>query len=165
LKPSQNLYAQLLLLQVGVRDETRRSTEKAGLAEMRKFLAEAGIPRERVLLEEGSGLSRGCLVTPSASVQLLTYMAHHRYRDVFVDALPVAAVDGTLRNRFKGTPAAGNVRAKTGSLEYVNTLSGYLTTKGGEKLVFSIMLNNYSGSGRPEIDALVEMLVNYSGKL
>jgi D-alanyl-D-alanine carboxypeptidase/D-alanyl-D-alanine-endopeptidase (penicillin-binding protein 4) len=174
LKPSQNQYAQLLLLQVGAKSEhsreTRRDyTEDEGLAEMRKFLGEAGIPRGMTLLEEGSGLSRGCLVTPSSLVQLLTYMDRHRYRDAFLDALPIAGVDGTLRKRFKGTAAAGNVRAKTGSLGHVDTLSGYLTTKGNEKLVFSIMLNNYRGpaghtDGRAEIDTLVRMLVGFSGK-
>jgi D-alanyl-D-alanine carboxypeptidase/D-alanyl-D-alanine-endopeptidase (penicillin-binding protein 4) len=166
LKPSQNLYAQLLLLQVGAKVGGPGYTEQAGLSEMRKFLTEVGIPRGRVLLEEGSGLSRGALVTPSASVQLLTYMAHHRYHDIFFNGLPIGGVDGTLRNRFKGTAAAGNVHAKTGSLGFVNTLSGYLTTKGGDKLVFSIMLNNYAGDdGRDEIDGLVETLVNYANKL
>ena len=174
LKPSQNQYAQLLLLQVGAktgkgRDAETNYTENLGMAEMRKFLAEAGIARGMVLLEEGSGLSRGALVTPSASVQLLTYMARHRYHDAFVDALPIAGVDGTLHKRFKGTAAEGNVRAKTGSLEHVNTLSGFLTTKGKDKLVFSIMLNNYKAPGRhgdgiPEIDALVKLLVDFSGK-
>jgi D-alanyl-D-alanine carboxypeptidase/D-alanyl-D-alanine-endopeptidase (penicillin-binding protein 4) len=159
LKPSQNLYAQLLLLQVGARSGKSDETERSGLREMSKFLAEAGIPGGRVLLDEGSGLSRGALVTPSASVQLLTFMAHHRYHDAFFNALPIAGVDGTLRNRFKGTSAAGNVRAKTGTLRYVNTLSGYLTTRAGEKLVFSVMLNNYTGAdGRDEIDRLVESL-------
>ncbi len=170
LKPSQNLYAQLLLLQVGAnspegRDPETRSTESDGLDEMRRFLTQAGIPRGMALLEEGSGLSRGALVTPSASVQLLTYVAQRPYASVFIDALPLAGVDGTLRNRFKGTSAAGNLRAKTGSLGHVDTLSGYLTTRGGDKLVFSAMLNNYShGDGRPELDALIKMAADYSGK-
>jgi D-alanyl-D-alanine carboxypeptidase/D-alanyl-D-alanine-endopeptidase (penicillin-binding protein 4) len=174
LKPSQNQYAQLLLLQVGVnttnnRGAVSRDTESDGLAEMRKFLAEAGIPRGMTLMEEGSGLSRACLVTPSSLVQLLTYMQRHRYSGAFIDALPIAGVDGTLRNRFKKTAAAGNLRAKTGSLGYVDTLSGYLTTKGNDKLVLSIMLNNYQSQGRhvdgrAEIDALVGMLVDFGGK-
>lgn len=167
LKPSQNLYAQLLLLQVGAvaaesRDTGDSTTEQAGVAELRRFLAHAGIDREMVALDEGSGLSRSALVTPSATVKLLTYMSHHRSRDAFIDALPIAGVDGSLRSRFKGTSAEGNVRAKTGSLGYVDSLSGFLTDAGGEKLVFSIMLNNYSEhNGRAEIDRLVQMLVDY----
>jgi D-alanyl-D-alanine carboxypeptidase/D-alanyl-D-alanine-endopeptidase (penicillin-binding protein 4) len=171
LKPSENLYAQLLLLQVGAkamesRDTSDGNTEQAGVAEMRKFLRQAGIEPDMALLEEGSGLSRATLVTPGATVKLLTFMSRHRYRDAFIDALPIAGVDGTLRNRFKGTPAEGNVRAKTGSLGYVDTLSGFLTDAGKEKLVFSIMLNNYretgpEHNGRAEIDKLVRMLVDY----
>jgi D-alanyl-D-alanine carboxypeptidase/D-alanyl-D-alanine-endopeptidase (penicillin-binding protein 4) len=170
LKPSENLYAQLLLLQVGARaGATNRDTEQAGLAEMQKFLLDAGINRAAVLLEEGSGLSRGCLVTPSATVGLLIYMNQHRCRDALLDALPVAGVDGTLRNRFKGTPAEGNVRAKTGSLGHVNTLSGFLITAAKEHLVFSIMLNNYRPSepdedGRAAIDTLVLLLTAFAGQ-
>jgi serine-type D-Ala-D-Ala carboxypeptidase/endopeptidase (penicillin-binding protein 4) len=60
---------------------------------------------------------------------------------------------------MKGTPAAGNVRAKTGTLRYVNTLSGYVTTKGGESLVFSLMLNNYDGlDARPVLDRIAVLL-------
>ncbi len=174
LKPSQNQYAQLLLWQVGVKTKNSgeagpRYAEDGGLAEMQKFLAEAGIKRGMTMLEEGSGLSRACLVTPSSLVQLLTYMERHRYRDAFLDALPVAGVDGTLRDRFQGTAAAGNLRAKTGSLRCVDVLSGYLTTQGNDKLVFSIMLNNYQApgrhaDGRADIDALVGMLVDFDGK-
>lgn len=196
LKPSENLYAQLLLLQVGRVSQDRASrlelasgngrrpgggaesrmrrraetTEAAGLTEMEKFLAQASIPANEALLDEGSGLSRSCLLTPAASVQLLTYMNRHRARFAFVDALPIAGIDGSLRNRFKGTAAAGNARAKTGTLRYVNTISGYVTAKSGEKLVFSIMLNNYEpnarggGSGGSPPDAIVEMLAEFDGK-
>jgi D-alanyl-D-alanine carboxypeptidase/D-alanyl-D-alanine-endopeptidase (penicillin-binding protein 4) len=122
-----------------------------------------------VLLDEGSGLSRGCLVTAAASVQLLTYMGHHRCRDAFVDALPIAGVDGTLSNRFKETAAAGNARAKTGTLRHVNAISGYVTSAAGEKLVFSVMLNNYqarsaSAASAPETDAIVRMLAEWTGQ-
>jgi len=75
-------------------------------------------------------------------------------------------VDGTLRNRFKGTPAAGHLRAKTGSLGGVNTLSGYVTRAGGEKLVFSIMLNNYrdENDARATIDAVAVQLTEFTGR-
>jgi D-alanyl-D-alanine carboxypeptidase/D-alanyl-D-alanine-endopeptidase (penicillin-binding protein 4) len=175
LKPSQDQYAELLFFQAGVNrknsDENGpRYAEEEGLAEMRRFLNEAGIERGMTLLQEGSGLSRGSLVTPGATAQLLIYMARHRYHDIFMNALPVAGVDGTLRSRFKGTAAAGTLRAKTGSLDYVDTLAGYLTTKGNDKVAFSIMLNNYKGTGRrtdgrAEVDALAEMLVDFAGKM
>lgn len=168
MKPSQNLYAQLLLLQVGAHFGRARSggtTERAGLAELEKFLGEIGIPERTVLLEEGSGLSRGALVTPAATVALLQFMDRHQAAAAFRDSLPIAGVDGTLRRRFLGTAAAGKLRAKTGTLRYVNTLSGYATTARDERLAFSIMLNNYAPpslrqSSRDDIDAIAMLLVN-----
>ena len=196
LKPSQNLYAQLLLLQVGAMSKTEKdqsgktgsssgsppaalsdssppalniqwTSEEMGLVEMNKFLQQVGIKRGEVLLEEGSGLSRGCLLTPNATVELLKFMSHHKYADVYRESLPIAGVDGTLRNRMKETKAARNLRAKTGRLRYVDTLSGYATTAGGESVAFSIMLNNYSNPaalGRDDVDKLAIMLVDFHGK-
>jgi len=165
MKPSQNLYAQLLLLQVG--EQTREAgnektnSDDLGLAELKKFCAEAGIEAGAVLMEEGSGLSRGCLLKPAASVQLLKYMRQHRFAAAFHDSLPIAGVDGTLRSRFKGTSAENNLRAKTGTIRYVNSLSGYVTTAAKETLVFSIMLNAYNGSdGRTQIDGIATMLAD-----
>src|SRR6185436_6989959 len=83
-----------------------------------------------------------------ATVALLAYASKSRWSKVYRNALPIAGIDGTLQNRMKGTAAAGNVRAKTGSLRYVYTLSGYLTTAAGERLAFSIMLNNYYNAER-----------------
>lgn len=168
MKPSQNLYAQLLLLQVGVRTQRPgQTTEDAGLAELQKFLGEAGVKRGSVLLEEGSGLSRGCLLMPEATVQLLRHMDKHPAAEAFRASLPVAGVDGTLRSRFAGTAAARNVLAKTGSLRYVSSLSGHVTTAAQERLVFSFMLNAYTGtatSGREVIDELAVLLANFSGR-
>ncbi|MBI5801385.1 MAG: D-alanyl-D-alanine carboxypeptidase/D-alanyl-D-alanine-endopeptidase [Verrucomicrobia bacterium] len=168
MKPSQNLYAQLLLLQVGARThKPGQTTEEAGLAEMQKFLAEAGVKRGTVLLEEGSGLSRGCLLTPDASVQLLRHMDRHPAAAAFRATLPIAGVDGSLKSRFAGTAAARNVLAKTGSLRYVSSLSGHVSTAAKERLVFSFMLNAYTGttfSGRELIDELAVLLASFSGK-
>jgi D-alanyl-D-alanine carboxypeptidase/D-alanyl-D-alanine-endopeptidase (penicillin-binding protein 4) len=176
MKPSQNLYAQLLLLQVGAARayaaeaiETRASTETIGLNAMTEFLSEVGVKKGDVLLEEGSGLSRADLITPNATVDLLKFMRGHKWADDYQASLPVAGVDGTLQNRMKGTVAAGNLRAKTGTLRYVNTLSGYVTTAAGERLAFSIMLNNYYNSDRgvsprEDIDSIAVMLAGFTGK-
>lgn len=168
MKPSQNLYAQLLLLQVGARTQRAgQTTEEAGLTEMNRFLAEAGVKRGEVLLEEGSGLSRSALLTPSATVQLLRHMDGHPASAVYRAALPVGGVDGTLKSRFTGTAAARNVLAKTGSLRYVSSLSGHVSTAAKERLVFSFMLNAYDNAafpGREVMDELAVLLANFSGK-
>src|ERR1051326_806006 len=135
LKPSQNLYAQLLLLQVGRRrnDDETQTTEEAGIAELNRFSREAGIKAGDMFFDEGSGLSRTALVTPNAVVQLLVHMDRHRASRIYREALPLAGVDGSLRNRMKGTAAAGNVQAKTGTISCVQTLSGYVTTAARER--------------------------------
>lgn len=175
MKPSQNLYAQLLLLQVAANSTCatnaprNQTSEEIGLAELQDFLATAGIKKGEVLLEEGSGLSRGTLLTPNATVELLKFMSRHRYADMFRDALPIAGVDGTLRNRMNGTKAEGNVRAKTGTIRYVNTLSGYVTSAGGERLAFSVMLNHHNPDpgfpARADVDAIAILLAGYDRTL
>ncbi len=191
MKPSQNLHAQLLLLQVGMAETERNveaqmvgrttkartaaqvpstgptmaplpeSTEAAGLKALDAFLARVGISPDAVQLQEGSGLSRRDLVTPAATVALLSYMDKHPAATAFRDSLPMAGVDGTLRNRMKNTPAAGNAQAKTGTLNQVHALSGYVFTAAGERVAFSLMLNNYRSvdAARPARDELDDVVV------
>jgi len=157
MKPSQNLYTDLLLAHVGEKARTADSrrdetSEGLGIRELNKFLSEAGVKTGEVLFEEGSGLSRNNLTTPDATAALLQFMSHHKWAEVYLNALPIAGVDGTLRNRMKGTPAAGNVRAKTGTLRWANSLSGHVTTAAGEHLIFSVMLNRYHNA-QPRLSA------------
>jgi D-alanyl-D-alanine carboxypeptidase/D-alanyl-D-alanine-endopeptidase (penicillin-binding protein 4) len=188
MKPSQNLYTDLLLAQVGerenpnsnsqipersqaprVRSGREETSEELGIRELNKFLGEAGVKRGDVLFEEGSGLSRNNLTTPNATVALLLYMNRHNASEAYLNALPIAGVDGTLRSRMKGTPAANNVRAKTGTLRWANSLSGHVTTAAGEHLIFSIMLNRYHsvdgrGSARGDIDVIPVWLAGLAAK-
>lgn len=188
-KPSQNLYTDLLLAHVGEmerRSPTRldgernqqragseigapMNSEDLGIRALRTFLTKAGVPRGDVQFEEGSGLSRNNLTTPNATIALLQYMSRHAEADAYLNALPIAGVDGTLRSRMRGTPAAGNVRAKTGTLRWANALSGHVKTAAGERLIFSIMLNRYVApdnehTGRAEIDKIAGMLAGFAGR-
>jgi D-alanyl-D-alanine carboxypeptidase/D-alanyl-D-alanine-endopeptidase (penicillin-binding protein 4) len=173
-KPSQNLYTDLLLAHVGetlrsADDPASRTSEDLGIRELNKFLAAAGVSNGDVFFEEGSGLSRNNLTTPNATVALLQFMSRHKYAQAYLEALPIAGVDGTLRNRMKGTPAAANVRAKTGTLRWANSLSGHVTTAAGERLVFSLMLNRYhnsapGGSARNDLDAIAVVLAGFTGR-
>ena len=169
LKPSQNQYTELILRTLGKMHggESNKSNEDTGLDALRKFLRDAGVGESDLVLSDGSGLSRNDMITANATVQLLTYMSKHRFSAQFRDALPIAGVDGTLRTRMKGTAAEGNVRAKTGSLSSVASLSGYVTSATGEHLVFSMMLNNYpdaSALRRESIDAIAILLASFGGK-
>jgi D-alanyl-D-alanine carboxypeptidase/D-alanyl-D-alanine-endopeptidase (penicillin-binding protein 4) len=172
LKPSQNLYTELILRTLGrvVAPPTtavNATSEAAGIETVKTFLREAGVTPPTLILTDGSGLSRNDMVTAEATLQLLTYMHRHRYASVFRDALPIAGVDGTLRNRFKGTVAENNLRAKTGSLSSAASLSGYVTTAAGENLVFSIMVNNFAEGVEPRaicIDPIAILLASFAGK-
>ncbi len=181
LKPSQNLHAQLLLLQVGadVENHSRpgetagETTDDSALAALEQFLKSLGVSRSEFSWEEGSGLSRKNVVTPAATVRLLRHMAGHAnpaIRAAWREALPIAGVDGTLKNRFTREPARGNLRAKTGSLRQIHAIAGYLDTLGGDHLALAIYLNGFvpadpRTSGRAEIDRVAEILAAYPGRL
>jgi D-alanyl-D-alanine carboxypeptidase/D-alanyl-D-alanine-endopeptidase (penicillin-binding protein 4) len=131
---------------------------------LREFLKKNGLPAEEVRFEEGSGLSRNNLTTANATAALLKLMATHREAKTYVDSLPIAGGDGSLRRRMKGTPAEGNVRAKTGTLRYANSLSGYVTTAAGERLIFSLMLNrSVVPAGRTARDDIDDLAVWLAG--
>jgi D-alanyl-D-alanine carboxypeptidase/D-alanyl-D-alanine-endopeptidase (penicillin-binding protein 4) len=174
MKDSNNLRASLLFDLAG--ELTRlpetpvwRTSEELGAADLQAFLRERGIPGTEAILEEGSGLSRNNLVSPAVIVALLQRMAEHREVAAWIDSLPVAGVDGSLRSRFRGGPAEGRVWAKTGTLRWAHSLSGYVDTVGGARLAFSVMLNRHrvepgAPEARAELDALVERLVAYGGR-
>lgn len=172
-KPSQNLHTELLLRQLSKLYHPPAVAQMGGGAESaslltpgldsygrpqpshtlgnevrKQFLQRIGVDTQPLSLRDGSGLARQDLVTPRATVRLLEFMRTHQHADAFRASLPIAGVDGTLERRMRNTAAANNVRAKTGTLSYVNALSGYVTTKGGELLIFSLMGNNYVGAGR-----------------
>jgi D-alanyl-D-alanine carboxypeptidase/D-alanyl-D-alanine-endopeptidase (penicillin-binding protein 4) len=174
LKPSQNLYTELILRTLGrvagpltSSAATTRTSETAGIEVVKAFLREAGVNPSTLVLSDGSGLSRGDMITPDATLQLLTYMRRHRYSVAFREALPIAGVDGTLRNRLKGTAAENNLRAKTGTLSTATSLSGFVTSAAGEELVFSIIVNNYPEDTDPVsvcIDPIAVLLASFAGK-
>ena len=183
LKPSQNTYTETILRalgeQIGRKQELISATDEnsikrlqqtasaeLGLKTVRSFLAQAGIADDSVVQWDGSGLSRHNLVTPASAVQLYIYMWRSRYAAAWRDALTIGAVDGTLRNRFKGTVAANNARGKTGTIDQVSSLSGYVTTAAGEQFVFTIIVNGVSNGGARQsaIDEIVVALANFNGK-
>jgi D-alanyl-D-alanine carboxypeptidase/D-alanyl-D-alanine-endopeptidase (penicillin-binding protein 4) len=144
MKVSQNLYAETLLKAIGAATGGIGTTEGGRIA-VQKLLDSWSLPPSTFVQADGSGLSRYDYVTAEMLVTILTRMAKDpRHHDAFTSALPIAGTDGTLRSRMKGTFAAGNAIAKTGSIANVRTLSGYVRTRGGETLVFSILANAFA---------------------
>ena len=140
-KVSENLHAEMLLRDIA-REKAGIGTTDAGIELEQNFLKASGIPADEILLADGSGLSRQNLVTPRATVQFLQFILGQPWAQGFLSTLPVAGVDGTLEDRFKNTPAAGRVRAKTGSLEHSHALSGYATSIHGSQLAFAIFADD-----------------------
>jgi serine-type D-Ala-D-Ala carboxypeptidase/endopeptidase (penicillin-binding protein 4) len=165
-KVSQNLHAELAFRQLGAAKGTQPTVE-ASEAVVKGFLTEIGIAPEEYTFSDGSGLSRQNLVSPRAIVKLLQFADFPSgWRSAFQGALPVAGEDGSLANRMKGTVAQDHVWAKTGSLGHVNALSGYAQTLSGERLAFSILVNNHriTGGGATKImDQILEAMVNDVG--
>ena len=156
---SQNWHAEQLLKTIG-REVEGEGSWRAGLAVERRTLAELGVDTTAFLLKDASGLSSANLVTPEAMVALLAAVRNRPGWPAFRDALPVAAESGSLRRRFVGTPAASRVRAKTGFIENVYSLSGYLTTLSGREYAFSVIVNQTAGeSAMAAIDSLVVGIV------
>ena len=159
-KPSDNLITEITLKTLG-REIRGEGTTAAGVQVLREFLQSAGLEMGAVHIVDGSGLSRINGVSAENFVRLLEYMHRSPHAEAFRDSLPVYGVDGTLRNRLRGTPVQGNGYAKTGSLNRVSSLSGYLRTKSGRWLAFSIIMNAYNASGadaRALQDKLVQIL-------
>jgi len=171
MKDSLNPYAQLLLLQAGgLRPDLPGDSVQRGLAVLADWMAKAGLDPGSVQLEDGAGGSRRNLVQPDAIVRLLAHMDRQPEAAAFRDSLPVAGVDGTLRLRMGGTAAQGNLRAKTGTLRGTHALSGYVTSAGGERLAFAILLNNdpdgagqRGPSAQAGLDAVAELLARDPG--
>jgi D-alanyl-D-alanine carboxypeptidase/D-alanyl-D-alanine-endopeptidase (penicillin-binding protein 4) len=163
-KVSQNLYTELLLRTIGAyfRDV---GDAQHGIEVVKEFLQDIGIDTDQFLMYDGSGLSRLNMITPTHVVKLLRFMRKHAYGDYFYKSLPIAGVDGTLKNRMQQTAAQENVRAKTGYVGHVRALSGYVTTVDNEELAFSIIANNYSvptSMANLIQDLVCERLANFS---
>ena len=138
-KTSDNFYAEQLLKTIGA-VVRKQGSWVGGLKAEKSFLAKLGV-HSPYRVADGSGLSRYNVVTPRLLTTLLRAM---RKNSVFVSSLPIAGRDtgyGTLAKRMKATPAARNLRAKTGTMEGVSTLSGYVKSRDQKPLVFSIMIN------------------------
>jgi D-alanyl-D-alanine carboxypeptidase/D-alanyl-D-alanine-endopeptidase (penicillin-binding protein 4) len=155
MKESQNFYGETFLKAIG-RVAGREGSSEAGRRVVRETLGGIGIGADSFVMYDGSGLSRYDYVTADAIVTILKHVwQDETLRGPFLAALPVGGHDGTLDTRMKGTPLAGRVQAKTGTIANMRALSGFLTTESGEKIVFSIIANHFTAPNN-EIDAIAE---------
>ena len=163
LKDSINLYAEAVMrLNVAA---GAFPTNDAALDGFRRRLQNWGIPPDAQQVIDGSGLSRRDVISADALLSILQRMQDPTGASPFVRALPVAGVDGSLANRMRETPAAGNVRAKTGTMSNIRSLAGYAATRDGERLAFVAMVNNFEGPGaaaNQALDSIAVTLASFS---
>lgn len=155
-KPSQNQIAEVLFRTLAL-EKTGVGTPDSGRKVIERQLAAWGAKPEGAAVRDGSGLSRHDYVSPETLVRVLAAIRSDTAFHVFYDALPVAGVDGTISKRMRGTPAEGNVHAKTGSVDKARSLSGYVTTADGHMLIFSALCNNWTVPVR-QVEAVQDMI-------
>jgi len=153
---SDNFLAESLYVLCGAEMFGRGSYESGHSAEERLWKG-LDVDDDEVIPQDGCGLSRKNLITPHAMVMLLESM---RAESALVDSLAVSGRSGTIRYRLSENGMAGRVRAKTGTLEGVSALAGYVTTNSGRTVAFAVFANGYASSSSPirsKIDEIVEM--------
>src|SRR5688572_8644074 len=163
LKDSINLYAEAVMRLNAAAGAL--PTNDAALEGFRRRLESWGIPADAQQVIDGSGLSRRDVISAEAVLAILQRMQDRSLASAYVTALPIAGVDGSLENRMRNTPAAGNVRAKTGTMSNIRSLAGYVTTRDGERLAFVAMVNNFEGPGasaNQALDAIAVRLASFS---
>lgn len=169
-KTSDNYVAESVLKTLGA--ETRATPGPAtwadGVAAVQAYLARLGLPADSYRAGNGSGLFAATEMSPRQLGTLLR-AAHADYRigPDLVASLPIGGADGTLARRWRGRPAQGRVRAKTGTLDKVISLSGYVGVDGSKPLAFSILVNDIPAGQRSitraMMDDIVDVLAAYLG--
>ena len=163
LNTSQNWFAEMLLKLLG-RERGGAGSWEQGLKAERHFLVErVAVDSTAFSTVDGSGLAKGNLITARALTQILRYSRVGPGKESFSRALPRSGGPGSLKRRFIGTALEGRVVAKTGSVDHVQTLAGFIERPRGGELVFSVMVNNYGGDSAPVL-AQVDSVVVAMGK-
>jgi D-alanyl-D-alanine carboxypeptidase/D-alanyl-D-alanine-endopeptidase (penicillin-binding protein 4) len=157
-KDSMNLYAECVCKRLGF--ETRGAgTWANGTAAVAEFLKDIGVADSEYHLDDGCGLSKQNAISSNLMVKVLTHNWYGKNSKVFVNTLAVAGIDGTMEDRFRGTDLRGRVFAKSGFVNNVSTLSGYLHGKDDGWYAFSILLNEIPGGSNSSVKPLQEKIV------
>jgi D-alanyl-D-alanine carboxypeptidase/D-alanyl-D-alanine-endopeptidase (penicillin-binding protein 4) len=156
---SNNHYAESLLKTVGAAKSGKQGTTSNGITAVENYWKDRGIDISGLHMADGSGLSRANTITTKIQATILSKI----YRDslmypTFNASLPIAGKNGSMTSLCKGTFAEGNMRAKTGYINRVRGYCGYVKTKSGKELAFSVLFNNYDCSPK-EMKLKIEKLL------
>jgi D-alanyl-D-alanine carboxypeptidase/D-alanyl-D-alanine-endopeptidase (penicillin-binding protein 4) len=161
-KYSNNFMAEMLFRHVGLTDEGH--SDQASQASYIEVAKKVGVDIKGLSVTNGSGLYDGNLVSPRQVGALLVGMSKHRWGAEFEASLPIAGVDGTLSRRLRGESTQELLRGKTGTLNEVTALSGYVTTAGGRRLAYVIIFNDtpiYAWRLRSAQDDIAEVIAEF----
>ena len=154
-KASSNFIAEMLVKTLGAELKGAPGTWPKGIDVTQELLGELGIARGSYQLRNGSGLNDTNRFSAHQMIMLLTAVwKRFPVAAEFVSSLGIAARDGTMRLRMEGTDAAGRLRAKTGTLDKVTALSGFVQSVGGERFAFSVLVNDWSGRSAPVVSSV-----------
>jgi serine-type D-Ala-D-Ala carboxypeptidase/endopeptidase (penicillin-binding protein 4) len=167
-KVSDNQSAITVFKVIGANYNSPPGTLKNGSNAVMDFLSSIGVARNNYEILEGSGLTRYNFVTSDMYIQILKYMFDDEKNfDSFYSTLPIAGVDGTLKDRMNGTEAEKNVHAKTGTINGVSTLTGYAISRDNEPIIFYIAMNGIGTNNKPyrkKQDDICELICRFSRK-
>lgn len=159
---SENTIAEVLIKVLAI-DSGLEGTTEAGTGEALRLLAEAGLDTAGIVMSDGSGFARSNRLSARAVADLIVLLAHDPDHDSLLEQFPIAALRGTLYDRFQSTEGAGVVRGKTGSLSGVTSLSGTVVTADGRWLAYSVLADGLpwgQTNPRAAIDEFVSALAS-----
>lgn len=154
-KVSNNFVAEQLLKATGAEMRGPPGTWAKGVSAVEEYLAEIGIPKGSFVMKNGSGLNDTNRFSPAQITRLLSAVElQSGFFPEFSSSLGIAGRDGTIRSRMEGSPAAGRLRGKTGTLENVTALSGYVRTASGHNYAYSILVNDFETRHGPAVSGV-----------
>ena len=156
---SVNLFAEHLLKEMG-KVFRNSGTTAAGIDVLYRFLEDAGISKTGIFLEDGSGMSPMNAITSQGLAGILLFMRNRSANFTgFYNSLPDAGKEGTLKTSFKNPAFYSNLKAKSGSMTRVRSYAGYFKAGSGNDMVFSLIINNFSGPSRRIISGIEEIIL------
>ena len=157
-KYSNNVMTRQLLLTLGAELEEQPGTVEKGIRVIHDYLSERGLDPQTLNIDNGAGLSRTARISAALLADILEHAWSIPYRPEFISSMAITGVDGTARSRLRHKAAAGHAHIKTGTINDVSAVAGYVHASSGREFVVAGMMNRelaHQGHGKELMNALV----------